>query len=365
MKTVLIAHNFEVDSVANMSYILAHRIAEKGNRVIFMSHKPYFKESFKKKIGNGILIVFSWSSDRRPTGFKDFRWFYKIYKEYKPSIIIGHFVGSNITTVLSKILSLNKVKTYIYYHTLSKQLSIDIKHKNIKSRFNYLRKRLFYLFFCDKIICPSHLAKKDLSDYFQINKGIVVLNPMQDRFEIKKLNNKNNIIISFLGRLDTSKGVLDLIEGFKLFKKQYEKSKLILQIAGSGKYSEFLKEELKKFGGITFFGKLDYKQVDNYIRESNFIIIPSKIDNLPTVGLEALMNSTPLLISTETGLTKYLIDNKDCYKFKPNIDSIVEMFKKVEENFYSFNKLSENARLTYIELFSIEKYVAKMEKIIE
>ena len=45
----------------------------------------------------------------------------------------------------------------------------------------------FYLFFCDKIICPSHLAKKDLSDYFQINKGIVVLNPMQDRFEIKKL----------------------------------------------------------------------------------------------------------------------------------------------------------------------------------
>ena len=365
MQTILIAHNYGKDSFANLSYQLAHSIASKGNRVIFMSHRPYFKESFEKKIGGGILIVSSWSSKNRPTGFKDVIWFYNIYIKYKPSIVIGHFVGSNITAVMSKIFSINKVKTYVYYHTLSKQISLDTNLKTIRSKINYWRKRFFYYFFCDKLICPSNLAKKDLLDFFKIDKGLVVLNPIQDRFVTNKENDSHKTIISFLGRLDRSKGVLDLIDAFRVFKKKHENSQLILQIAGTGKYDEILRKESLNFKDIIFFGKLEYKEVDNYIQKSDFMIIPSKVDNLPTVGLEALMNSTPLLISSKTGLSEYLKNNENCYLFLPELESIIAVFEKVENNFINYKCLSTNARQSYLDNFSMDKYIANMERIIK
>ncbi len=365
MKTILIAHNYDKNSFANLSYQLAHSLASKGDRVIFMSHKPYIKEVFEKKIGKGILIVSSWSSKNRPTGFKDVVWFYNIYKQYKPSIIIGHFVGSNITTLVSKILSFNKAKTFIYYHTLSKQINTDSNTKIIKNKINYYRKRFFYYFFCDKLICPSNLAKIDLLNYFKINKGVVVLNPMEDRFVDNLMNSNTNNIISYLGRLDSSKGVIDMIEAFKIYKKKNINSKLILQIAGSGKYEKTIKMQVNNLEDIKFLGNLDYKEVDNYIKNSSFIIIPSKIDNLPTVGLEALMNSTPILLSSKTGLSEYLKDNENCYLFLPEIEKILELFKKVEDNFIEYTYLRKNARQSYLDNFSMDKYITKMEEIIK
>lgn len=365
MQTILVAHNYEKDSFANMSYQLAHSIASKGNRVIFISHKPYFKESFEKEIDSGVLIVSSWSSKNRPTGFKDVIWFYKIYKKYKPRVVIGHFVGSNIAAVMSKIFSFNKVKTYVYYHTLSKQISLDIDIKTLRNKINYWRKRLFYYFFCDTLICPSNLAKKDLLDFFKIDKGIVLLNPIQDRFVTKEEKNSPKTVISFLGRLDKSKGILELIDAFKVYKKKKSQSQLILQIAGVGKYDEILRKENLNFKDLVFLGKLEYQEVDNYIQKSDFIIIPSKMDNLPTVGLEALMNSTPLLISSKTGLSEYLKNNENCYLFLPEVESIIEVFEKVENNFINYEYLSKNARQSYVDNFSMDKYIIKMEKIIK
>ena len=112
-------------------------------------------------------------------------------------------------------------------------------------------------------------------------------------------------------------------------------------------------------------GKLEYQEVDNYIQKSDFIIIPSKMDNLPTVGLEALMNSTPLLISSKTGLSEYLKNNENCYLFLPEVESIIEVFEKVENNFINYEYLSKNARQSYVDNFSMDKYIIKMEKIIK
>ena len=44
MKTILIAHNYTQNSFASMSFNLAHHLAKLGNRVVFISHKPFFKD---------------------------------------------------------------------------------------------------------------------------------------------------------------------------------------------------------------------------------------------------------------------------------------------------------------------------------
>ena len=364
MKTIVIAHNYSESSFATMSYNLAHHLAGLGNRVVFISHHPYFLEKQIIKKAKGEVIVFSWPTEKRPTSIKDFFWFAKLYLKYKPEIVIGHFVGSNITVTVSKILSFGKVKTFEYYHTLRTQILEDLGKLTLKQRLFFVRKKIFYRLFCDLIICPSELAKKDLKEYYGIKKGFVVLNPMMDRFKIKTVLSLDSIVISYLGRLDSSKGVTDLIFAFGAYKMKFKDSKIILNIAGAGSQGNIIQGLAENNESIHFIGGLLYNKIDEYLNKSHFVIIPSKFDNLPTVGLESMMNQTPLLISNTTGLAHYLTEGKECFKFVPNIDSMVELFDKVEQNFNLQEQMGINARTTFITVFNMNNYCDVFSKII-
>lgn len=362
MKTILIAHNYTENSFASMSFNLAHHFAKLGNRVVFISHKPFFKDLEIIKIGKGEVVVFSWSSEKRPTSFKDVYWFVKVYLKYKPEVIVGHFVGSNITISVSKLLSFGNVKTFAYYHTLRNQILTDNKDSFIKRKLLFFRKKLFYKLFCDVIVCPSELAKKDLESFYSLDNGIVVLNPIPDRFTSKKKYDRDNIVVSYLGRLDASKGVLDLIYAYNIFKNKNKESKIIVNIAGTGSQKVEIEKLTKKNRDIRFKGGLRYEEVDRYLNESHYTIIPSKFDALNMVGVESMMNFTPLLISNSTGLSEYLIDGKECFKFDSNVDSIVELFEKVESNFDLHEEMGKEARSTFLKLFSMDNYCNEFSK---
>jgi glycosyltransferase involved in cell wall biosynthesis len=314
---------------------------------------------------NGKLTITSWSSLKRPTGLKDYIWFAKLYFKFKPDVVIGHFVGSNISIALSKLFSLGNVKTFEYYHTLSTQIKEDVRSNFFKQKLLYLRKLIFYNLFCDTLVCPSEKAKLDLKAHYKLDKTIVLLNPMVDRFSEKAKISTNEIVISYLGRLDKSKGIVELISAFEIYKSQNQHSKIILNIAGNGSLSTFVTEKSKTIAGLQFYDFLAYKNIDSYLNASHFVIIPSKIDNLPTVGLEALMNQTPLLISNQTGLADYLIDGASCYKFDPSEKGILSLFHKVETNFFEHKKMEFSARATYIKQFSINTYCENFYKLIQ
>jgi glycosyltransferase involved in cell wall biosynthesis len=224
---------------------------------------------------------------------------------------------------------------------------------------------MFYQLFCDVVVCPSELAKKDLEKKFNCRNGVIIPNPMLDRFKIRENKLNDGIIISYLGRLDDSKGVLDLVESFIIYKKQFIYSKIILNIAGTGSQEKLIKERIKWNDAIYYLGGLPYNEIDDYLSSSHYVIIPSKFDNLPTVGLEAMMNQTPLLISNTTGLTCYLTDGKECFKFDPTVNGMVALFRKVEGNFGSCNHMGVNARNTFLKKFSMENYCYTFEKMIE
>ena len=359
MKTILIAHNYSEISFSAMSYHLSHHLADLGHKVVFISHKPYFSEKQIIKTEKGEINLYSWSSEKRPTSFADFVWFYKIYKQHKPDIVIGHFVGTNISFMVSKLCSFWKVKTFEHYHTLSNQILTDLKKVSIKQKLLFYRRKIFYPLFCDQIVCPSQLAKDDLELFYGAKNNFVLLNPMVDRFESKSPISQNSIIISFLGRFDPSKGIVDLIKAFIKYREVNPNSKIILNIAGSGGQESEIKELITNNEAINFVGFLTYDKIDAYLNQSSFTIIPSKIDNLPTVGLESLMNQTPLLISNNTGLTHYLVDGKDCFKFDTTIDSMLSLFERVENNQDCFEQMSAESRITFLDKFSMKSYCDK------
>ena len=179
---------------------------------------------------------------------------------------------------------------------------------------------------------------------------------MLDRFTNKRTLSKDSITISFLGRFDPSKGVIDLIEAFLKYKDKNPSSKIILNIAGGGRQEAEIKVLVKNHVEINYFGLLHYDGVDDYLNKSNYSIIPSKSDAFNVVGIESIMNQTPLLLSTRTGLSHYLVDGKECYKFDPTVESMIDLFKKVEDNFHCYTQMSIEARATFIDKFSIQRY---------
>jgi glycosyltransferase involved in cell wall biosynthesis len=236
--------------------------------------------------------------------------------------------------------------------------------RQVKNRLLFYRKIIFYKLFCNTVVCPSGLAKKDLEKFYHSKKGFVILNPMQDRFLAKNNLEANRIIISYLGRLDPSKGVLELIRAFKIYSEENKSSNIILNIAGTGSQVDEIKKMINDQDNILYFGGLPYDKVDAYLSQSHFVIIPSKIDNLPTVGLEAMMNGTPLLISKNVGLSDYLEDERACFKFEPHQESMVLLFKKVETNFFQQVQMGKEARNTFLNKFSIRNYCHCFSEII-
>lgn len=346
VKTILIAHNYTKSTFAAMSYYLAHHLVGQGWRVIFLSHKPFFDSV--QILENGNLIVISWKSEKRPTGLADVLHFAKIYWKYKPQFIIGHFVGANISILLSKILSLGSCVTFYYYHTLSTQLTLD----NGISRVKYLRKKFFYKYFVNKVLPNSHNASEDYRQFYGLSNFIEHITPLEDRLVIgEKFENKSaRIKVGYLGRLNESKGISIFIKVFEFLKNE----NFEFVVAGSGPLESTLAEI--NHGNFNFIGPIKYEFVDSYIQQCDVILVPSFSDNLVTVGIESLMNETLLMISENTGLAHYLSNNIDSIIIKPVAEEIVFALRTLESRRGDIKKIAENGRRTYDKLFQLNKY---------
>lgn len=103
---------------------------------------------------------------------------------------------------------------------------------------------------------------------------------------------------------------------------------MILNIAGSGNCELEINKLIINQPDIFYIGALQYNEVDEYLKNTHFTIIPSKVDALNMVGIESLMNKTPLLISNTTGLSHYLKDGEECFKFDATVESITLLLKE-------------------------------------
>jgi glycosyltransferase involved in cell wall biosynthesis len=168
--------------------------------------------------------------------------------------------------------------------------------------------------------------------------------------------------VSYLGRLDPSKNVKLLIEAFIDFKKDNLNSKLTLSIAGSGKESTEIESICSNYNFLNFKGGLSYDKVDDFLSNTDYTIIPSVTDNLPTVGIESLMNSTPIIISSNTGLSEYCTNNVNSIVFFPKKENLIKIFEKISK--YKNQEMRVESRKLFKKKFSIENYCKNIEDLL-
>jgi glycosyltransferase involved in cell wall biosynthesis len=366
-KKIIIGHNFTNESFSSMSMELAISLVNDGNEVIFISHSPIFTNSTRHPSG---VILYSWP-EKRPTGLKSIRFAISLIRQFKPDVVLAHMASVNALIFAAYLFKVPL--RCAYFHTTFAQTTIDIavRKKTFVRQIKVFRKSIIYKF-CNKVFFPSHFALADFRANFQTSPStelVINYNAINDRKPLisppikLRFLSEGMLTLGFLGRLDPSKGILETIEAVRK-KSETEKGKIVFRIAGTGKLHKEIEAKVKEYNFIEFLGKVPYSEVDTYVASCDFLICPSRVDNLPTVCLEALMLGIPVIATDRGGLPEIIDDGVEGYLLNSlefnEFEKVIEKIFQLDTNDYL--KMSQSARDKFISRFSMPTYIASMKK---
>lgn len=324
MKTIFLTSSPQITTATTFFYELAKGFVRKGYRVVIIYDKKTIVQS-----SNVNIECYTWPN-YRPTKFKDFLFLIKLLHKYKPYAIISSFGAVNVSLICSCFLGVTKRIAWI--HTKSSQLRIDSPKQ---FSFLRLRKAIILKLFSTEIHTNSLDTAKDITQNYFYTKKIKVISFLLKKLIDETIIDKN--IISFVGRLDPSKGqdvflkaIPHIDSGFRF--KYY--------IVGSGKEMQNLKglvDKLKINDKVIFTGSTEQSQVYNILKKSKLHISASKDEAFGMVNIEALSCGVPILAPKVGGIKEILKNNYNGMFFDTNSEKeLANKINKIlrDESFY-------------------------------
>ena len=319
--------------------------------VICCSKKKFYK---KLKINDNTGIF---QLDKFPLQAKlIFSFLFLIYYNFRKKYPILSFQGNVYAIIASKIIN---CKIYIRLNS----------HPNFHIK-SYIKKKIFIFFYkmADKIIVNSKEIKKTLKYKYNLNSNLIyneldrnnIINKSRKNVRIKFSNNYP-IIIS-VGRLDKNKNHIFLIEAFNALRKSLNYNLIIL---GSGNENQHLLNKINEYQLSRNIKIINYK--DNpypYMKISQFIVLPSKIEGYPNVLLEAGVLGKTIISNNISGPREiigrdergFLFDTKSYSKFfnvlnkiknKKLNNSKVDNLKRYIKNYHSSDHSNKYINLIF------------------
>ncbi|MHA1343133.1 MAG: glycosyltransferase family 4 protein [Promethearchaeota archaeon] len=285
---------------------------------------------------------------------------------FESNLIRNHNINYKSTYYGRKniIVFLEALCSFIYFLLFKK---IDIVHIHSASRGSFYRKSIFVLissFFKKKII--FHIHSGEFADFYYIKSGfikkfyikkilnaadIIILvshqlkknlekiiirkdklkvlpNPVRLPHSSKCYNssfNKKTITILFIGRLQKSKGIYDLIEAAEKLIHHEQNIKFIL--CGNGEIKNVKKliqrKRIKQYFIIT--GGIVNKE--KYFRKADIFVLPSYYEGMPISILEAASYCLPIVATKVGGVSEIIKDGLSGFLIEPG--DIEELKSKI------------------------------------
>ncbi len=163
----------------------------------------------------------------------------------------------------------------------------------------------------------------------------------------------------YFGRLDREKGILTLLQAFK----ELPDKKLV--ILGTGPFSSLI-NEFNANGNIHYFGFKEGEELEELIKKSYFVIIPSECyENFPMSAVESMSFSKPVITSGLGGLKELLDNGKNGFEFEAknveSLKSVIEMtsnladsdYEEYSRNCYNFAKTNFDSENYFNQLVNL------------
>jgi len=275
----------------------------------------------------------------------------KLLYQYNFDILI---INGDRAVTLSPFLNLKNTKV------------IGIRHMPIDSSIkSYLSKISFYKI--NTLVTISEFHKKNYLKKTNTQTKIKVIYNSVDfekfPFTLNKKGSEINYL--FIGTLEMRKGILDLVQTFKLLIEKYDD--INLNIVGDGplfnEINEFIKinnlcEKVKLHGHQT--------NVYSYIKNNHILILPSYNEGLPLVVLESFSVGRAVISTNIAGMPEIINNGINGFLIKPGdkeaLYKYMEFFIKNNNKIFS---MGENAYNSLSEKFSKHYWGKEWIKVIE
>ena len=325
----------------------------------------YWNANIKQeRVNDGITVLPPIINAQSDSKIKKF--LYKIILETFPNILRKKYIEKKYDVEISfnylipTFLLSKKSKTISWIHG-----DIYDLYKNKK---NYLLQKKSFRY-VDKIVAISNNTYNSLNDVYPeysdklvlINNGFNTKEIIQKAEEIK-LSKLNVPSLLFINRFDENKNPIFAVEVAKILKEDNINFKLYF--IGKGDLDIKINEKIKDYGLEKEVEILGYKENPYpYIKNSDIVLGCSKSEGFPTIFVEAITLGKPF-VTTNVGGVAEISNNQKCGFIADNINDYVNDIKILINDKNEYKKLSEYGK-KYVEIFSIEKQIQKIDKLIE
>lgn len=177
--------------------------------------------------------------------------------------------------------------------------------------------------------------------------------------------NRDLKTILYTGRLDSRKGIYDLIISAQEVCKKFPDSKFI--ITGKGPNREYLEKIITKLRlneNVIFTGYISKNMLLKLYQSSTLYVLPSYYEGLPTTLLEAMSCGLPSIATNVSGSSEVIINNQNGILVPPKCPEelsmkIINLLESKEDR----DRLAKSARNHIINNYDWNKIVDKIENI--
>ena len=309
-----------------------------------------------------------------PKGIADYIRSYNFYAKQIALYAREHsidMVHNNTAAVLEGIYLKRKLKLPLIWHVHE----IIVKPKAISDFINMLMGR-----YADKIVTVSQAVANHIkqSPFIKDSQVEVIYNgvdnavyyPMdassiREKFDIEE----DALVIGMIGRVNAIKGQNDFIEAVEPL---LEKNKKAVAFLAGGVFpgEEWRLEELDKriasSSVVSQIHRIDYydKTSELYNMFDIFVLPSIKPDSLPTVVLEAMACSKPVVGYNNGGIAEMVVDDKSGCLVKPNrpqeLSNAISLLLDSSEKREKFGRVGYQRQK---ELFSLESYIKNFSEL--
>lgn len=217
-----------------------------------------------------------------------------------------------------------------------------------------------------RVIVLSEIEKEALLNNYRYSSADVLYNSV-DTAQYPQKNGgvtKKKYNFLFLGRIHKSKGIEDIIDAFKLIKKEMD-FRFIL--CGDGPLKEKMIAECTTILGEDFkyLGIVSGKEKVNVICKSDYFLLPSRYgEGLPMALLETMAAGVVPIVTDDASM-KYVVSHgiNGIQVNKKDPNDIAKKIKYILENSDIYYSLSLNAKKTVMDNYGIENFIYKLNEI--
>ncbi len=198
----------------------------------------------------------------------------------------------------------------------------------------------------DVVVAPSRGIRDLMVDWWGLDKSNVMQfpNPFEPTESFLSIDpNTDTQRVTFVGRLEIRKGVLDLMRAVPVVLDRYPQAefRFIGRAVDDPKTGESLRTLMERtlepyHESVEFTGPVSYEQIPRYLADTDICAFPSLWENFPNVCLEAMSAARGVIGSTAGGMSDMLDEGACGHLVEPEApedlaDAIVDLLAQPEK----------------------------------